>query len=350
MAFIRKQANENQIPYRRGDRFVEAFVGTKTKKPKRLDACRIGCIYPLNIAVPAPHIPEILELTEDFGFFVGAYLASGGCTTHHVMISNVNDEFNDKIDRFLNSIDVKYHIQDSITTYFDRRSKTLRMHSLVLTTLLCVAFGKSEEKRIPADLLGAPTVFLKGIIDGFMCGKGIVEKKLRFLGSVSSFRGLFEDLRQILMRFEIKSTIAFSEGLYHLMIHPCQITHFQTIFHFTITKKDDKLHAIKAASFYDRIDNIPSIDLPDNKLTDVPRKYVASLIEKYHQDSETLKMLENIIDEHIMYDPIINIERIPNENPWMYDFTVDGPRNFNIYSGLAMRDSNYLIQIFLHLI
>lgn len=274
----------------------------------------------MNAAVAAPHIPERLNLDTNFGFFVGAYLSSGCCTTHHVLITNMHDEFNEKIDQFCRLIDVKFHICHKKDV---RRTTTLRMHSLVLAKFFTTSFGVKDKKRIPAEFFGAPTEFLKSLIDGFMSGKAKINTKLRYIGFTSLAGGLLEDLQQILTRFSITSTVVYSDDVYHFMIHPDQISKFQSVFNLTVIAKDDLLSSIQSRLQFTRLNTIPSINLTDEELHNVHRTEITKL-QKQATSWENLQILQQIMDEDIIYDPIVQIERIKNPKRWVYDFTVEG--------------------------
>ena len=92
------------LPYSRSDTFVDAFIGIGGGPARRKQVVQSlpGCVYPLSVGggYQAAHIPEQMRLDNDCGFFIGAYLAEGCSNTHQVMISNLDDNFNVRIDRF----------------------------------------------------------------------------------------------------------------------------------------------------------------------------------------------------------------------------------------------------------
>ena len=65
-------------------------------------------------------------------------------------------------------------------------------------------------------------------------------------------------------------------------------------------------------------------------------------LEKYvsiaqNEDLEVIKRA--LYDEDIVYDKIVSIEECSSKHPHVYDLTVQDTRNFNIYNGLAIRDT-----------
>ncbi|TPX58807.1 DNA-directed RNA polymerase [Powellomyces hirtus] len=84
-------------------------------------------------------LPEQINLDRDFGWMCGADLANGSCADRHV------------------------------------ESTTIRPHSTALSRLFTAVFENgSLGKRIPAELLGGPLDFLKGLIAGYIDGDACV--------------------------------------------------------------------------------------------------------------------------------------------------------------------------------
>lgn len=151
------------------------------------------------------HFPKIIELDNNFGYFVGVYLTSGACTSDYLMISNDVAEINEKMDIFCQKVHVRYELDE----------KKLKIHSMILAKLFTKSIGVGESKRIPAEFLGAPDGFLIGLMDGLMSSKTRVNKRLVHA------RDLLEDIRQLLLRFHISSTIVEEHNHYclHLTTH-----------------------------------------------------------------------------------------------------------------------------------
>ncbi len=339
-----------ELPYKRGDTFCEAFLGRPGAAARRAKNCKPGCVYPRVVKEHAADVPEKIRLDEEFGFFVGAYLAEGGCTDYHLMISNNDDAFNDRIDSFCRQINLHYHIQDEVKN--GGRSKTLRTHSLVLTRLFTILFGNgAANKRIPAQFLAAPDSFLKGLIDGYFSGDGTVPLHGNFVAASSISRGLMEDIRQVLVRFGITSKISHNprslircqikfpdaQPGYEMYIGAAQSVKFRKTFRFTIAKKQIRLDAQATKMLFDQCDVIPNCQLADDDKT-IRRCDLQRNIDDSSSLADT-KILENILSEDVIYDKIISLDRIKHDRPWIYDLTVSGPRTFNIYSGLTENDT-----------
>ena len=341
-----------ELPYKRGDTFCEAFLGRPGASAKRAKNCKPHCVYPRVVKQHAADVPEKLILDEQFGFFVGAYLAEGGCTDYHLMISNLDDDFNDKIDSFCRRINLNYHIQDQLKN--NGRSKTLRTHSLVLTRIFTILFGNgAANKRIPAELLAAPIAFIKGIMNGYFSGDGCVHANGTYIVADSISKGLLVDITQLLARFDISGRITSqsqaslekvrekypnARQMHHLYLSIAQTIKFAAIFNLVIVDKQARLDLIRKPKLFDDCDQIPDIITKTWGVSCLKRSQLDDALDQaaYMEDK---RVIQRVLDEDIMYDQIRFIERLPHDRPFIYDLTVAGPRTFNIYSGLTNFDT-----------
>lgn len=346
------------VPYNRSDSFIDAYIGIgKNKGSGRRDniiKSQENCVYPKNIIYQPADIPEKIPLNKLTGFFFGAYLSEGSCTEYHVLISNNDDKFNKKIDEFCNTFNLNYHIDEKITE--KGRSKTIRIHSKVLTELLIKSFNNGAlNKRIPAELLSGSDEFCKGIIDGYMSGDGCVDKKLNALSATSISLGLIEDVQQLLTRYNIQGTIischsaleySLKKGMnahlaYKLQLNAANTYKFKNIFDLTLDFKQDRLCKRESACNIAYIDIIPNVITKQFGDISISRFNLTKYIDKC-TNPEDIKILENILEENIIYDEIIDIIEVKSEYPYVYDLTVQDTRNFNIYNGLCIRDTFHL--------
>ena len=87
----------------------------------------------------------------------------------------------------------------------------------------------------------------------------------------------------------------------------------------------------------DEYKTIPDVELSFGKVI-LNRCDMAEILEKVDYDGD-IQILAAIMNEDVVYDPIVTIEEILSEHPWVYDLTVKQTRNFNIANGLCMRDT-----------
>jgi DNA-directed RNA polymerase beta' subunit len=355
-------------PYKRSDTFYDTWISNRRGTTK-LTTHKNNCVYPLHTKnhIHISHLPENITLDSEFGFFMGAYLAEGmvcssgskeGKNEHHVLIANLDQDFQERFTGFISRFDINFHIDDKFIN--NGRSITYRIHCMVFAELLCRMCGNgSENKFIPAWVLQAPDEFVKGLIDGYYSGDGSLDYKKKFnrvcVSSVS--RKLLEDVRQILVRYGIMSTI-YSKNMEKArarvkISYPNRIIQddfclhvggkhaktFANTFTFTIKKKQailDHLKTVKVQSC--RSDVIPNIVTETYgtlklNLDKIPH-YISKTINKSDQE-----VFKQILHEDIIYDKVISIEEIPNPTSYVYDLTVENTRTFNLLNGLCSNDT-----------
>lgn len=339
-----------EVPYSRGDALLENFVNNKTGNSTSYSA---NCVYPRFSNRVQSRIPEIIPLDEDFGFFCGAYLAEGCVTSHHVLISNVDDAYNAKIIKFCERYNIKYHedhrfINNGVT-------HTIRMHSIVLTVLITKLLGRlSNGKKISAELYAAPDDFLRGLIDGYFSGDGSISKKTRHISSYSTSIELLEDLRQILVKYGIhckttpaKHTAKQLEKFNHvknawvLSIPARYVQIFCYTFKLTHNKKQSLLEYLSSQPYvYSRFkkEYVPDVELSDGMKT-LDRHAIPDMIQKSPNDNPDKEILQNILQEDILYDKIVSIEELNYDKPYVYDLTVENTRTFCQLDGSALMDT-----------
>ena len=355
--FKHNNKTEFTVPYTRSDGFLDAYMGVgKNGVGRRCNIIesRDGCVYPKNTIYQPAHIPESLLLDEDTGFFIGAYLAEGCCTKHHVLISNIDNTFNSKVINFCKKYDLNHHVDESK----DQRghSKTLRIHSVVLAHLITTSIGTGAyKKRIPAELLAGNDTFSKAVIDGYMSGDGCVDKKLRALSVTSVSPGLLEDVQQLLTRYGVQSTIqscptahalAIAKGFNAKLAYKLQLnahnTHvFRAIFKLTLLSKQERLESRGPACNESSIDVIPHVITKEHGEISIPRARLGEYLQNATVE-EDKAVYQQLLEENVFYDEIVSIEEVESDHPYVYDLTIKDTRNFNIYNGLCMRDTFHL--------
>ena len=342
-----------ELPYSRCDGFIEAYRGSKRTdgKPKRKFEEKDNCIYPCRVTKQPAHIPEEFQLDELFGFFIGAYMSEGCCTKYHILISNLDNDFNEKIYKFCNKYSINYHIDDNNGKMKNNGyTKTIRLHSLLLAQILLKSIGTGSSNKIfPSIFLQAPNEFLKGLIDGYFSGDGTIGKSEIMATSVS--KELIEGIQAVLIRFNIQSSVkpykkaqelSIKKGLnaklpYNLYINCEGKQIFRDTFNLTIKYKNDKLKSYVSKEKYGRLNIIPDVVLSND--TKHIKRCDLQNIKNSLSNEKDIKVIEDIENEEIWYDRIIKIEEFESEHHYVYDFTTDITKNFTDYYGCALRDT-----------
>jgi DNA-directed RNA polymerase subunit A" len=245
-------------------------------------------------------IPEYIPLDEDFGFFIGAYLADG-CSSDNYIAKYV-----DRIEKLATKWGVHYYThmnkEKKGTEYaknMENSNADIRLHSTLLNTLISNLCGKgSENKRVPDFAYNAPDEFVRGMLDGLFSGDGSVSKNDINYSSVSNT--LIDGILTLLARIEVFASKSVR------------------------IENNKAIHKLRIASknvnrFTEFVGNLKK----DNKLEEHSNIYY---LEK-----------DNVLNDVIM-DEIVSIETVET-NTYVYDFTVDETKNFIIQGNLNCSDS-----------
>lgn len=335
------------LPYSRSDTFVDTFVNGNVKQEYAPN-----CVYPKNTNRVPSRIPERIPLDEDFGFFVGAYLAEGHAIKHAVLIANVDEAYLGRIEAFCKRYDLGYHTKTRKIN--NGTSTTLRITSTVLGTLMREHFGElSQHKRMPVELLAAPEPFLRELVNAYFSGDGSVSKKYAEIKADSTSYTLLETMQQVLLRFDIicgihrhdnKQTCFKSDiqQAYTLLITSGNARRFAERFKLVLVDKQHRLDKVledhEAHYTYGREDKVPDVVLSTGILPLLHRNKVTELLLETDSDTDRA-VLAGVLHEQVLWDEVVSIEEVRSEHSYVYDLTVEGTRNFNIYSGLCMRDT-----------
>jgi len=301
---------EFTIPYSRSDAFREAFVNGYNG---RALTYRSDCVYTKPKGVTCSHIPASIPLTDEFGFFVGAYLAEGMSNTTQVNITNNDTAYINRIKSLMDSWSVGYHVAEADkiieNTGITGKTTSLVIHSTILAKVMSETFGRlSYTKHIPDWVLQAPDVFVHGLMDGYISGDGCVS--LQQTVSVTSVsEQLINVFSTLLLRYGIFSTISSrmpkikkfkSVSRHYTLYIPKKFSAlFAKQFTMTIVKKQERLNMIKA----------PSKKCKWAELNDV-------ILDKVKNIKETAPMKGSV-----------------------YDLTVEKTRNFTVVNGICLADT-----------
>lgn len=360
------------LPFARGDAFLDAYKTKYCENNTGNFVCKKNCIYPKNATMQSGHVPEYLVLDNLTGFFIGAYLAEGHSTLTQVLISNIDDVFNARINEFCERLGLKYHIDEDKKKMGGPccknpgHTKTLRIHSTLFAELFIKLFGKtSDKKNIPVELLEGNKEFLKGIIDGYFSGDGYVGKDGVNVGSIS--KELLEGISHILLIFGIHSRIVSQENVqeynikrglkaklgYKLNLSKLNSIKFKNNFNLLIKHKQEGLNNLTSSHIYSLKDEVPFVELSNIKFDKISRNDIYKLLYKKDEsikiqgkkmkslklNDDDINILKLVLDEEIQYDKIISITEEENPNHYVYDLTCDITKNFSLWNTIIGRDT-----------
>jgi DNA-directed RNA polymerase beta' subunit len=358
-----------ELPFTRSNGFVNALMGIGNQ---------IGRI---RTPFVKKSIPEKLELDELFGFVIGSYLAEGCSTKYHVLISNNQNPYIDKIKRWAD----RYHIHYQLENDNKGRSQTIRMHSLVLAelfgklfhrevtdndTIISVSEDNNEQvidhiidekqskgsfsmksspntKHLPVVFLGAPDDCLKGLIDGYFSGGvGSISHNLVEMTATSVTKRLLDNVSLILRKFGILSAIrklspsmykdARKHGYYQtstmpifeMFINKHNSIKFANTFTLTLKTKQDRLSEFKNEQYTkDSLsDKVPNVTLTNGQIIDEVSLDAIDL--ETYKNTEDYDIMRTILEANVFYDRVVKLEEVRSNYTHVYDLTTRFSRNF----------------------
>jgi DNA-directed RNA polymerase beta' subunit len=343
-----------EVPFKRGDSLLDSSRKLEYTKGKIYNRCRGGV---------ESFFEEKFKLDRVSGFFIGAYIAEGCVSSTQVKISNNNKEYLNEVQKFCDRYNMGTHIE-VIENHGPNRngtSQSLVIHAKLLVRVMIEWCGKlAPNKKIPDWCLCANNDFIIGLLDGYFCGDGTMNKRDTYINASSTSQELIIGLSNLLTRFGILSKISMSESkkqnnlgtknilpTHTLTIRNGNVYRFVDNIRLTITVKREiieKCYNRKWLYNYGRDDFIPGITFNKLNNVEIRRDQLKEMINDIIDD-QTKELLINTINGDVYYDPIISIEEVEPSNPnnlsqaKVYDLTVADTRNFTVYSGVCVRDT-----------
>ena len=338
--WTKHQGSTFTLPYKRSDSFV-AKVGQQLRNGcKTKTTFTPNCVYMLQSNMNDYQIPEHLPLDYNLGYLIGAYAAEGCMTRFQVSISNNVDSYFAPILEFCN----KHNLTTKIYKVEDKNQKgwtsqDIRIYSTVLCRLLEHFCGKlSHNKFVSDDIIFSNKECLLGFMDAYIGGDGCVNVNNNyspdiFMSSVS--KELLMDVQQILnilgcyskihkpkkMETNNRGSLDIKQ-IYNLFVRNKQAQKLASMLNIKIDYKQENLKKILTHKYkydYCKSDNLVPNEV-DGKVVMIPRDKMTNCFDTY-------------------FDKVVSIEEVSNTTNYAYDLTISDTRNFNIYNGLAQKDT-----------
>lgn len=262
------------------------------------EICSAGIADMNDTEKPSP-FAEKIHLDTNFGFLVGIYLANGFCAQAYVCISNGD----------LNIIARVKDFCDKYNLGYVNRNGTILVNSGILAQLFNILCRTdSKNKIIPEFAYSATQEFILGLIDGYISGNATVDKKTGHIIVSASSKALIMGISTLLSYFGIFSDLS--------EVH----TSKPILDSHTLVIKN-----IFASLFAEKI-----------SITHITKQETLSNVA-FHKKYE--KNQEKMPDRDIYFDPIVEISEAKGTCQYVYDFTVEKTRNFQLWNGLNVRDT-----------
>jgi ribonucleoside-triphosphate reductase len=148
----------------------------------------------------AESLPNKIELTEKLGYLIGFYIAEGTMGPHRISIIQKNIPENQTIIDKLT--EAAYQLGCRIYTKTKNDLLELRIVNTTLVRYLLTAVfnleGRSQEKRLPDEILTYNQDFIRGIIAGIIDGDGSINTSKTTLAIRTASRTMLEQTAQVM--------------------------------------------------------------------------------------------------------------------------------------------------------
>jgi intein/homing endonuclease len=303
------------------------------------------------------HLQKKIELTGDFGFFCGIFVAEGHAVskkgTNVISITNYNKTVQERIISWLNELSIQ----------FQQKEKGIVISCLPLTKLFVRWFGDGERtnsstKSLPDFIFNANKEFLRSFLDGYLSGDGHIRKYPRFGISFSTVsKRLILDLGIIFSKFGMNVRFSREKNSFIGRFSSSDILKFRAV-DFTIPDKKERLkeyvnikgedakrvidirHILKGIKERDQgstTGNAIRKLYKKNGISRVTaRKIITELENKYPRKASRLK---EMVDGDVWWDKIVEIKKEPPSTDFVYDLQVDQTENFMLANGIIVHNS-----------
>ena len=302
---------EFTLPFKRSDAFRDAFLNGHNTFSSQIKS---GFVYQKYQSRTPTQIPETWNLTEELGFFIGAYLAEGMSNRTQVMITNNDNTYISRVRALMDEWNIGTHIvkceKKIENTGICGTTQSLVIHSTLLAKVMAHLFGHSSyTKTLPDWILQSPDIFVKGLVDGYISGDGSVSLKDTIAFSSSSFN-LIQRMNALLARYGIFTVVSsqtpplkhFKSVAQHYKSYIGQQSTYTFAKQFTLTlrSKQERLN---------------------------------SLLSKGEREFRRTRVNEVVMDK------IRSIREVLPIKERVYDLTVQGTRNFLGLNLVCHRDT-----------
>jgi DNA-directed RNA polymerase beta' subunit len=351
---------------------VQPIKGSELKEGMRI---------PVSKFIPStlPEISEInigetqIELNELFGWYIGAYLAEGNINGNTICITNVAQYYIDNVIKIGQLFGKEASIKRRNGEYGPQVHININHKELAKFLLETCGTG-SFVKKVPDVAFIAPLTFKKGLLQGYMDGDGNFQcdekhhqirccsrsKRLtEDLGLLFNYFGIFANIRTNFIRGSDMHNLSISakySKIYHdeigTELHKRSLQNLVQYIERNATNLPDEV---------DKISGLGNIIAKCGKIMKLPnqsgtykrwtkkesigrrtlQKYIEEFeaYDKKYIIEEELSILKQAAYSDVIWDEIVNIEILPGEEEYVYDFTVPGNQTFMLNNGVIVHNT-----------
>lgn len=165
-------------------------------------------------------VPDVIDLTHDFGWVCGIYLAEGSSDEKKVVWTFHPEESETHAQKLVDLLTSMFGVNPSKTIQYRNgrrlsggREKIPKVCKVVVHGIAWASFFESilgngsKNKRLHGDLSSGPKEFLRGVLDGWMDGDGHHSEKLALKDGVTISKALALDMYSIANSFGLSPTL-----------------------------------------------------------------------------------------------------------------------------------------------
>ncbi|MFA5174134.1 MAG: LAGLIDADG family homing endonuclease [Candidatus Pacearchaeota archaeon] len=325
-------------------------------------------------------LPEKISLNEDFGFFIGIFLAEG-CIQRNkeIALSNKNKDIQNKIINFAEKIKLNYSSNEkSIYVYSKNLAEILKFYCYDKEKIDNIKKGAkgnySRIKKIPEFSYFAPKEFIYGLISGLFSGDGRLIKDNKMLKGFELITiskmlaqetsdllfsiGIINKLKTRNYTYKNNKTDYFSISIPTYMIkeflknmnmigRTIKINEKDPIYSYNnlIPCGDLIYEVVKKLGYNSRITGNRTLAAEMRtikKRNEIGRLRLLRLIKEFERKSsqkiEELEILKKIANSSILWSKIKQIKILKKKNEEVYDLSVPSTNTF-VANGIGVHNS-----------
>jgi intein/homing endonuclease len=291
--------------------YVKKALLTRCLIRSNVENIKEGCVYPNQATRCHCHMPDSFPLDEEFGTFVGIYLADG-CShikSGHVGISKEDPEVLEWVAKWCKKHEITTNVK--VEKKLRGTSTTIECRSTLLARFLDGFVGHGAgNKHIPNEAYAAPEAFLRGLLSGYISGDGSVGKDCITTSTISPVMN--EGMAWICTRLGV-----FAKMSVRIPTHEGALPNAKPNHTLSIRAQWGTLLAGKLALVH-------------------AGKVAAKEAMRCAASHANYKAQEDVV-----MDAIKSIEEIDSAaHPKLYDVTVPSTLNFCLANGLNSRDTS----------
>jgi DNA-directed RNA polymerase beta' subunit len=315
------------------------------------------------------------ELDYLFGWYIGAYLAEGSIANSTISISNISQHFIDNTTLFGKKINATVKIRKYMGEYGPSTSTSFSHKALSKFMLETIGTG-SYVKKVPDFAFLAPNEFKAGLIQAYFDGDGNFEihERNKQIRVCSRSEQLIKDIALMLSYFDMfastKMTKVKGVNLYNLTMssryaipykqHIGSLVHKERLENIVNYAMREDAHNL--SDDIDKINGLGEVIARCGKVLGMEgqsrtygrwlkkdaigrrtlNKYIA--IFEAHENVDMIQselmVLRQAANSDVIWDEIVKIDIFtPEQNAYVYDFTVPGNQTFMIDNGLIVHNT-----------